>query len=126
MLQVRRPNRWKTPIAVGLAVYALHFGLCTALFATVHINRQSQGEFAWMLFMELDYPSSGFLWDHLADTRMLTYAMDWGYTWGSGANLRAFLIHAIFGGLQWFLLGFVAYALVRALRAECARRSSEA
>jgi hypothetical protein len=79
-----------------------------------------------MLFMELDYPSSGFLWDHLADTRMLTCAMDWGYTWGSGANLRAFLIHAIFGGLQWFLLGFVAYALVRALRAECARRSSEA
>ena len=115
MLFARTNSRSQLALLVGTACYVFHFALCAVLFAVVHTERQSQGEFAWMLFMRLDYPSSDFLWDHLSNTALFTAIVEWGYLWGSGPNLRAFLIHGVFGGLQWFLLGFAFTFLLRTL-----------
>ena len=104
----------KTPkscgVVAGTIIFFIHLALAAYIFASVHQDRVAQAEFAWFLFMRIDFPICNFAWDYVATTRPFEALMDWGYTWGSGPNLRAFAIHGIFGGAQWFgigaLLGF--------------------
>jgi hypothetical protein len=86
-------------------VFIVHLALAAALFASVHRSSDGQAGFAWFYFMKLDFPVSDFAWRYLATTTPLIALMDWGYTWGSGPNLRALFIHGIIGGAQWFLIG---------------------
>ena len=58
-----------------------------------------------MYFMRLDFPFSDFAWEYIAPTAPFVALMDWGYEWGSGPNLRAFVIHGFLGGVQWFVIG---------------------
>lgn len=92
-------------IIVAGAVFAVHLALALALFIYIHLSGGAQAELAWFSFMILDYPISSFAWDYLATTPPLEALMDWGYTWGSGPNLRALFIHGFIGGAQWFLIG---------------------
>ena len=92
-------------IIVGATVFAVHLAFAVALFIYIHVSGGAQAEFAWFWFMKIDYPVSDFAWDYLATTPPLMALKDWGYTWGSGPNLRAFFIHGIVGGAQWFLVG---------------------
>jgi hypothetical protein len=94
-------------VIAGVAVFALHLALALALYISVHISGDGQAGFAWFWFMKLDYPISNFAWEYLATTKPLVALVDWGYTWGSGPNLRAFFIHGLIGGAQWFLIGAV-------------------
>ena len=84
----------------GAAVFVVHLALVVALFTSIHLNGGAQAEFAWFWFMRLDYPTSNFAWDYLATTRPLEALMDWGYSWGSGPNLRALVIHGLVGGAR--------------------------
>jgi uncharacterized membrane-anchored protein YitT (DUF2179 family) len=92
-------------------MFGVHLALAVALFISIHVRGGAQAEFAWFWFMFLDFPLSYFAWKHLATTPPLVALMDWGYTWGSGPNLRALFIHGLIGGVQWFLIG----ALIRFL-----------
>ena len=89
-------------------MFVVHLVLAVALFISVHLNGGGQAGFAWFWFMRLDYPIGNLAWDYLATTAPLVALMDWGYTWGSGPNLRALFIHGLFGGLQWFFVGAIA------------------
>ena len=89
-------------------MFVVHLALALALFVYIHVSGGAQAEFGWLLFMTLDYPVSEFAWDYLATTPPLVTLMDWGYTWGSGPNLRAAFIHGIVGGAQWFFVGALA------------------
>ena len=97
------PNR--CAIVAGTVVFVIHLVLAVALFVSVHIGHKAQAEFAWFYFMKLDYPISDFAWNYLATTQPFEALRDWGYTWGSGPNLRALFIHGLIGGAQWFLIG---------------------
>lgn len=85
-----------------------HLALAIALFVMVHRSHDGQAGFAWFYFMRLDYPLSYLAWEYLANTRPFQTLMHWGYTWGSGPNLRALFIHGLVGGAQWFTLGAIA------------------
>lgn len=88
-------------------MFAVHLALAVALFISVHVSGDGQAGFAWFWFMRLDYPISNVAWDYLATTAPFVALVDWGYTWGSGPNLRALIIHGLIGGAQWFLVGAV-------------------
>jgi uncharacterized protein YndB with AHSA1/START domain len=94
-------------MAVGTAVFLAHLALAIALFLAVHASADGQAGFAWFYFMTLDYPISHFAWEYLATTPPFQALMAWGYTWGSGPNLRALFIHGLVGGAQWFALASV-------------------
>ena len=88
-------------------MFAVHLALAVALFISVHVSGDGQAGFAWFWFMRLDYPISNVAWDYLATTAPFVALVDWGYTWDSGPNLRALIIHGLIGGAQWFLVGAV-------------------
>ena len=89
-------------------MFAVHLALAVALFIFIHVSGGAQAEFGWFWFIKLDYPVSEFAWDYLAPTPPLAALKDWGYSWGSGPNLRALFIHGVIGGAQWFLVGALA------------------
>lgn len=86
-------------------MFAVHLSLAVALFTFIHVSGGAQAEFAWFWFKWVDYPVGDFAWEHLATIPPLVALMEWGYTWGSGPNLRALFIHGLIDGGQWFLIG---------------------
>jgi hypothetical protein len=38
--------------------------------------------------------------------------VEWGDTSGDGKNVRAFVLHGVLGGFQWFMIAWVAAHLV--------------
>jgi hypothetical protein len=90
----------------GGVLLLIHSLLALALFLNIHFNREAQAEMAWFLFMIADFPASVIVWKYLAHLPPFTALFEWGYTWGSGPNLRAFSVHLLFGGAQWFLVGW--------------------
>jgi hypothetical protein len=87
---------------------AIHSLLALALFLDIQHNPGAQAEFAWFFFMVADFPASYIAWEYVAHTPPFSALLEWGYSFGSGPNLRAFIIHLFFGGAQWFFLGWVA------------------
>ena len=104
------PRQISTALKVGGIAYAIHFALALAMFVNVHTSNSAQREFAWMLFMGVDYPTSELLWDHVAPSRAMQSLMDWSASWAGGPNVRAFVMHGVLAGLQWLVAGAsVAY-----------------
>lgn len=93
----------KSALKFGVAAYLVQLILAALMFANVHFAHQAQGEIAWMIFMLIDSPSSSYLWDYLAPSAPFHALVDWGYTWGSGPNLRALVLHGLLGGIQWLV-----------------------
>ena len=94
-------------VTTAVAVLALHTGLALWTFIEVHLARyEGQAGFAWFLMMGLDYPTTYVAWEYFAPTRLLRAVVEWGDTWGDGKILRAFVLHGILGGLQWFLIAW--------------------
>lgn len=110
----------------GVALLVLHSLLALALFLNIQYNPVAQAEFAWFFFAVADFPTSAFAWEFVAHTPPFTALLDWGYSFGSGPNLRAFVIHLFFGGVQWFFLGWVAGFLFWPKRGWFATRRSGA
>ena len=92
----------------GAALLTLHSLLALALFLSIQYNAGAQAEFAWFFFMAADFPTSAVAWEYVAHTPPFAALLDWGYSFGSGPNLRAFVIHLLFGGAQWLFLGWIA------------------
>jgi hypothetical protein len=94
---------------LGCAVLLLHTLLALALFVHVHGSRQdAQAGFGWFWFMSLDMPATYVAWEYVAPTSLMRAVVTWGDTWGDGKSLRAFILHAVLGGAQWFLFGWLA------------------
>ena len=81
---------------------------------------------AWMYFDFIDFGVNAVVWKHVASTAPFVALFDWGYEWGSGPNLRAFVIFALFGGIEWSLIGFLAGFLFWPKRGYIAHRRSSA
>jgi hypothetical protein len=94
-------------IVVGAVLLVIHSALALCLFLSIHFNRGAQAEMAWMYFDFIDFGVDAVVWKHVASTAPFVALFDWGYEWGSGPNLRAFVIYALFGGIEWFLIGFL-------------------
>ena len=85
----------------------LHSLLALLLFVSIALNPRAQAEMAWLLFMAADFPASWLAWEFVSQTAPFRALFDWGYNFGSGPNLRAFVIHLVFGAAQWLFLGWV-------------------
>lgn len=96
---------------IGAVLFVVHSLFAFALFLQIHYNPGAQAEFAWFFFMAADFPTSFIAWEYVAHTPPFSALLDWGYSFGSGPNLRAFIIHLFFGGAQWLFLGWVAGSL---------------
>ena len=113
-------------LIVGSVLLALHSALALYLFLSIHFNGGAQAEMAWMYFNIIDPGVFDLVWKHVASTGPFTAIFNGGYEWGSGPNLRAFAIYAIFGGIEWFLIGFVVGFLFWPKRGYIAYRRSGA
>jgi hypothetical protein len=113
-------------IVAGVAVLIIHSALALYLFLSIHFNRGAQAEMAWMYFGLIDFGVNAVVWDHAASTAPFVALFDWGYTWGSGPNVRAFAIYALFGGIEWGFIGFLVGFLFWPKYGFIAQRSSSA
>lgn len=103
MTMSARKGGWIT----GSTIFLVHSALATLLFVDIQLNRGAQAEMAWLLFMLADIPTSYFAWEFISQTAPFRALFEWGYTFGSGPNLRAFVIHLLFGGVQWLAIGWL-------------------
>lgn len=106
---------WKIVIKITLIFLLLHTFYCVFVFAFVHTHPDAQDVLYWLMFFgPFDEPfvSIGYLFDGLVFnfTGILT---DFWYKLGySGLNMRSGLIHLIFGGLQWTVVGALIGTLI--------------
>jgi hypothetical protein len=106
-------------LATALAVLALHTALAIWIFIEVHLARwEAQAgftwflSFTWFLMMGLDFPTTYIAWEYFAPTRLIRAVVEWGDSWGDGKNLRAFVLHGVLGGLQWFVIAWAAAQVI--------------
>ena len=112
--------RLKTALVFGSILVAIHSLLALAMFVHVYSHRGvAQAEMAWVMFFVLDFPTAQLTFGWLGSTAPMRAVFERGYDLvGSGPNLRAFVMVAIAGGLQWFLIGSVLGAGIAGI---CAR-----
>jgi len=100
-------------LATALVVFGFHTALALWIFVEVHMSRyEAQAGFAWFLLMGLDFPTTYVAWEYIAPTPVIRAVIEWGDGWGDGKNLRALVLHGVFGGAQWFAIGWLAALLL--------------
>ena len=101
--------RLKAALILGGILAAVHSLLAIAMFVYVYSQRGvAQAELAWAVFFLIDLPTAPLTFEWLGSTAPMRAVFDKGYDLvGSGPNLRMFVMVAIAGGLQWFLIGSV-------------------
>lgn len=116
---------WKIVRNTCLFFVILHTIYVGGVFYYIHTHPRPQDYLYWSKFVGLmDKPlvNLGFALDRKINLLgSLTY---WWHTQGfSGHNLRHGIMHLIFGGLQWGLLG-VAFGMIRSLKKSLKKKAS--
>jgi hypothetical protein len=107
---------WKTARNVCIVFIILHTIYVGGVFWYIHNHQKPQDYLYWSKFIGFaDKPMTnvGFAIDRKINAlSSLTY---WWYNKGfSGHNLRHGVIHLVFGGLQWGIIGFV-YGMIKSV-----------
>jgi hypothetical protein len=61
---------------------------------------------AWSYFRFIDLGLTDLVWNSVASTGPFVALFKWAYEWGASANLRALAIYGLFGGIEWFAIGY--------------------
>ena len=110
----------------GLMLLVIHSALALVLYLFIHFVRGAQAEMAWMYFRFIDLGLIDVVWNAAASTRPFVALFEWAYEWGASPNLRALAIYGLFGGIEWFTIGFVGGFLFWPRRGYIAQRKSSA
>lgn len=85
----------------------IHSALALFLFLYIHVARTAQAEMAWMYFRFIDLGLIDLVWNTFASAGPFAAIFKWAYEWGASPNLRALVIYGLFGGIEWFTIGYL-------------------
>ena len=101
-------DKLRIGIPAGFCFLAAHSLAVSWAFLYVHHSKDGQAVFVYFPFFEIDAPTVP--WVMAAEGRwgFLSAITHWWYARGhQGVNLRAFILIGLFGGLHWFVLGYI-------------------
>ena len=94
-------------LVAGVVLLVIHSVLALFLFLYIHFVRSAQAEMAWTHFRLIDMGLVDLVWNTFASTEPFVALFQWAYERGVSPNLRAFAIYGLFGGIEWFTIGYV-------------------
>lgn len=107
----------KDGLVLGTTLLVIHTFASFLVFLYCHISTEGQTVFVYFLFFVVDAPTVPLAFEIEGKIGLLSGLADsWADLWyygHQGANLRAFILTAVFGGLHWFTIGnLTSHALV--------------
>lgn len=101
-------NKVRKALLVGLCLLAVHSVAVTWVFFYAHNSSDGQAVFAYFPFLTTDAPTVLLAFAMDGRFGFLSSITDWWYARGhQGVNLRSFILISLFGGLHWFVLGYI-------------------
>ena len=107
----------KDGLVLGTTLLVIHSFASFLVFLYCHTSTEGQTVFTYFFFLVIDAPTLPWAFDLEGELGLLSGLSErWADLWyygHQGANLRAFILTTLFGGVHWFTIGnLITHAFV--------------